>query len=178
MCYDLPKSGEIHIDENSQRTVSQRIRTNNKIPAIANIHNLACGGAIRERCTAEQVVAFQKEHPLVDDAVHVCRTMSSNGKGLTQKAACMHAALCALENGVPYATLQKFMASVNTGFVDSQDQYSAIVLRNMLLNFRTGLRSGDVEMSFATQEAIFDYVNARPRRRRYTSTSGVYMHNF
>ena len=107
---------------------------------------------------------------------------TSKGEGKTniaKIASCGVAAFNALRLGVDEEDLNRFFTIVNTGFGNSPEEYSAIVLRNMLLEYRNDPRhihgvkkynDAGARLFAATENAILDFYNKVPRKRRYTTT--------
>ena len=172
--YGVDTRGEKHIDEAATRTISQRLNIAAKIPSIANIHAAAHGADIRNSQSAEAVERFAKNHPMVNEAIRICVLGTPGGKSIARRASVMHAMLCAMERGVPVDALEKFAKIVNSGFSSYPNESAAIVLRNILLDMPKS-RKNQVELSFIAQEAIYDFVNGVPRRKKYTNCKGKFM---
>lgn len=170
--YGVPKSGLQHIDENRTRTISQRTGIDKRIVAVCNIDFWVKQGISKTCQSAEVVSEWAKNHPSVFDAHDISQKGSQHGVG--RKAAVVHGIMCAIECGISTKTLEKFMESVNTGFTENQNQSSAIVLRNMLIEYKRVARRNSVQLSMDTQSAIFDYIKGVNRKRPYNSKNGIY----
>jgi hypothetical protein len=102
----------------------------------------------------------------------VCATAKrTNGRVNTKFSPLMLAVMYAYEAGVPENILDEFATAVRTGIITSDEQTSAVVLRNDMIGqvvpMQGSLRSKWVVMC---ERAIYDWVNHIPRRKTYSST--------
>lgn len=169
----ITKSGLLHIDDQNSRTISQRIGIDSRIVAAANCYMRNRSQLVPGKgASGESIKKWVSDHPLSDIALSVV------GRGRTssmcRKGSIICAALDALESGVQEITLQKFFRAVNTGFIDSPEESSAIVLRNMLISKAYGTKKNEDLLYMAAQDAIYDYSHGVKRTRPYSSPKGVY----
>lgn len=170
--FGIDKKGELHIDENDQRTVSQRLGTDSKITAVANCHNRMKNGISKKNISIEETSIWIQNHPLIYTAISI--SSAGTNHPITQKAGVIHGVLCALEYGISEDILSKFINSVNTGFYRSDEETSSIVLRNMLMRNTIKGKTESFLVDCATQYAIKDYIFHNSRRNAYTAKNGYY----
>lgn len=171
VCYGVSKSGQLHIDDNSKRTVSQRLGVQKYVPAIANMHFKLTTGS-RGVATIKETSNFQEIYG--DQLDTVVKYSSSAGAKLTATAYFLHAAMCALACGVPDTILAKFAAALNTGFIEGSDESAVIAVRNQLCSNRPATDIQRVQADKNIQAAIADYVAGVPRKNYYKAQEAYY----
>ncbi len=121
--------------------------------------------------TNEDRAAFINKYP---DEVKTARLISRKGdkNPIGRKAAIVAGILAALIYGIPEKELESFCICLNSGCYQGDGQKSAIVLRKTILDQKAhgggnGGRSSLKELQSMTEEAIQDFVNKKPRKRKY-----------
>lgn len=169
----IEENGLKHIDENRSRTVAQRLGVDTHAVAIANCRDWVLNGTSRANTlTTEEVLVFIDSHPLIYDAIQISRTGSSHA--IASKSGVQDAILWAMECGINTDILCNFIRCVNSGFTDGPNESAAIVLRNTLLRSVVKSRIDSVNIDFATQSALSDFIDGIPRKNTYRSNRGVY----
>ena len=140
------------------------LRQTNLIGAINMLYRCSVG---RSQLTDSEISSFiDKYSQFLVNAWASCTVGSQ--RPLAKKSPVIAALFCALYNNVPPATTSEFCKVVNTGFCETDKQYSAIVLRNFLLqNDTTGSNAKRIQCFRIAVLAIEDYVAGIPRRRMY-----------
>ena len=94
---------------------------------------------------------------------------------LCRRAGIQAGLLAAPMCGVPQAELSRFASVVNTGFMESQDESAAIVLRNYTMTNKMAGASDANDLAAYTQMAIRDFVCKTPRKIMYKRKNHVYI---
>lgn len=82
----------------------------------------------------------------------------------------------AYKSGVDTSKLKEFMDILSSGFMLSNNQSAAIVLRNYVMDHKGLTSSGSYrkELMMMTEMAIYDFINDNPRKYQYKNLHHVY----
>lgn len=96
-------------------------------------------------------------------------TNSGSNNPLSRKSGCIAAASTFMYFLTDIETPKSFFYAVNTGFVEGPSKYSAVVLRNFLLEIQKySSRTIVRETYLQTLASLIDYRNGCPRRKKYS----------
>lgn len=167
-------------DSQTKRSVSDNLRIAGLKPELANRYMTACvnnlvhvafGGNSIYPTSVDIRRFIDKYSAECEQTVTICKYCSGkNGYKFTHNAAFMSAVLYALLGGVNYNVLNNFATTVRTGLYNDNTETAAISLRNSIID---GSLNGQGRMETiyrdrAIEKAINDYVNGKPRMKRYT----------
>lgn len=173
VCYGVDADGKNHIDDNKSRTVTQRMGVNKFIPGMASMHMKCKMRNSKTVATVAEIEAFMKTYKNELDAV-LPLGETQKGAHITTTSYFLYSALCALRCGVPFETVSKFGNSLNTGFIDGDEESAVIAVRNQLVNLRPKTNRERISASYVLQAAIADYAAGKPRRKAYRSEAPIY----
>ena len=173
--YGVNSKGLSHVDENSTRTVAQRLNINAIVPGVANLDFMAMSGGGYMDHSSEAIYDWYEKNPKVLNAIEMCSKRGKHKK-LMLKASAVLATLHALKCGVPQNVVEKFTYCVNTGFSSGDNESAAIIVRNMLLDARGGRlnRKETLIESFCVEQGIKDFYEGNPRKKYYKCEKGFY----
>lgn len=115
---------------------------------------------------------IDRHYAAVDVVAHLCSAKSSQACRANVKfSPMMLAIIYAYEAGISSDELSSFVEAVRTGIVTSDDQTSAVVIRNDLMARRVP-KNGAARSAWVVmfERAIYDYANHIPRRKSYVTT--------
>lgn len=124
-------------------------------------------GSTKQYPSRMEVTNLLKNRQRMWDNVY-CVIRANHGNIVARKSVIYAAAFYLLYNGYSTDSLEMFFSVVNSGFpISGVDCSPAIVLRNMLINWKT--KGIDKPKFFhATVSAFMDFINGVPRTRAYT----------
>lgn len=122
--------------------------------------------------TEQEIISFAEEN---FENLYTSKLLAgkrNNYKAVAKKSGVMAAAFCALYSGIDKNILNDFFEIVSSGFCENKSQYSAIVLRNFLIDgwkkeFNTASRELSKRQFTVASLAISDFVNGNPRMNIY-----------
>ena len=121
---------------------------------------------------------LEDNYTVFADVADICK---KGGQVNTKNGAFMLAYYYALASGVPIETVTEFNKVVCLGFYEGEDKTAAIVLRNDILAGKLsagGDRVNRLQLCFAVERAIYDFVHKKTRTRTYSSVDkGTYSVN-
>lgn len=170
--YDVPKECTIQ-DRCAARSTSDVLKMGGLISsaasyagvAIANfLFRIAGKSSVSEGTLTKFINDYEK---YICDALSISNTRV-NGTQLARIAPISTAVFCALYCGLQKEDLIHFVKVVNSGFYESANEQSAIVLRNFLIQNYTGDNSAERKYAFAVAtNAIRDFAGSVPRKKAY-----------
>ena len=100
--------------------------------------------------------------------LYIKRETGRRHNRLASRAAVFAALFVAYSCGIDESTIERFISALTSGFVNNDTENAAIVLRNTMLNEKSGGRT-NAEKTFQTAlKAISDFENGVPRKRGYS----------
>lgn len=102
-------------------------------------------------------------------------TVGSKHHTILKKTPVLYAVFCALACGASERQIARFAQVAATGVCDSAEESSAIKLREYILTHKAAGTIDRISLLHATEKAIKDFIDKRPRSRAYKeSESPVY----
>lgn len=129
-------------------------------------------GEQRKFVTKSQILEFQIRYSdVIRTAFSLCTQNMTNS--IMRKSPVIAVAICLLHSDmITEKTMQEHAKVVDTGFPkDGHESSSAIVLRNMMFEWKRG---NDVEIGIAYLNSVIDYRDGKSRRKAYTVDSEAY----
>lgn len=171
--YNVPDSNTIQ-DRGVMRTSSDTLHMEGIRSAAASTHGISIINFLFGTCCGVNVsdsvrIEFIREHePYLVGAVRAASSKKAKGTPFARKAPVMAAVFCALYSGVSEEVVTNFCEVLNTGFMESPEQSSGVVIRNYLIKEYTHGSSNDRRNVFTmTLFAIRDFMNHVPRKMSY-----------
>ena len=154
---------------NDSLTISGRVEQARLSKQVAVVRLLARFGYKQPLLTDREIERYLIEHG--DDILEAIR-ISTHGKcnGITNRKEIHLAVYCALRNGVKSYELEPFFTALNTGFMSTQRQSPAVVLRNTIIGDKitiAGKRGFSKELFLTTELALRDYLSGTARVKKY-----------
>lgn len=119
------------------------------------------------KITLEEFKAFYKRN---EDVIKKVYTLQTIGTTIIRKAPFTYALLCAYKCGVPYEILKSFCEICAYGNIESADETAAVKMREYIYTHSHGSAAERKALMCATENAIRDYAERRPRKKNYTTT--------
>lgn len=168
---DVPKQNTIH-DRGQKRTSSDILRLDGITSSASSTNALSLVNFMFFLAQRQTVGDSTLKKFICENEEMICETLrisgiTSNKMQLARKAPVMAAVFCALYCGVPEDGLCNFIKILNHGFTESQDETAAIVLRNYLIQDFVNSNSQRIFAFAVATNAIKDFANGNPRRKRY-----------
>lgn len=154
---------------NDSLAISGRVEQAQLCKQVAVVRLLGRFGYKQQLLTDKEIERYLIEYG--DDILEALR-ISAHGKrkGITNRKEIHLATYCALRNGVKSYELEPFFTALNTGFMSTQRQSPAVVLRNAIIDGKITSevnRGFSKELFLTTELAIRDYLSGTARVKKY-----------
>lgn len=168
--FDVPNDSVI-CDNQKTRTLQNFCQLSGKEDALCSKDITSCVNTLFAQYVPRTVINDSIKLRFIDDEhnslLYLRSVTGKKHNRLAARAAVVSALFCALKCGVEERTIERFVDSLASGFVTSESEYAAIVLRNSLLKEKAGGRENSSKMFKIALRAINDFDNAIPRKRGY-----------
>ena len=174
---NVPEEALIHIDDNSFRTLSQRIHYPKTVLAMPGVFEVLITGKTRSRdCLSDnqKLKWIIEEHPLAEESYNIV-SKQYNKKTIMKNSGCALGIMIAYEYGISRYDLERFTTAVIQGVTSGVNEHGIILLRDQLSERRSNSISCIVAEANNVQSALYDYLNGKNRIHRYSGKPGWYL---
>lgn len=183
VAYDVPRNAVL--DKGLERSTGDALFMRGVISiemskrdaqAVVNRYLSITNGASRANTMSDtsKIEFINRNEELISKAISISR-LGNKRDTICKRAGIQAAILGALMEGVSEEKLTSFARVVNSGFMESPEQSSAVVLRNYALEHPTTGEAAANKLCACAEMAIRDFVSGTPRRQKYRRKFHIYI---